>query len=212
MVLSNPSRPAQQDSSKSRDELEGSKGVEANARLTGSTAAVLLVLLAAEGATILRIGPLLNAHVFIGMLLIPPIALKIGSTGYRFVRYYTGSAAYRRKGPPPAFLRLLGPFVVVLTFVMFASGVALLFTGPGLRQNLLLIHKVSFVLWLGVMTIHVLGHILDTARLAPKDYYWRTRKQVSGAGLRQWSIAASLVVGVLLAALTVGRTGHFFIG
>lgn len=180
--------------------------------MTGSIAAVLLVLLAAEGATILRIGSLLNAHVFIGMLLIPPIALKIGSTGYRFVRYYAGSPAYRRKGPPPALLRLLGPFVVVLTVVMFASGVAFLFTGFRLRQNLLLIHKVSFVLWLGAMTIHVLGHLLDTARLAPRDFYWRTRKQVAGAGLRQWSIAASLVVGVLLAALTVGRAGHFFIG
>ena len=213
MALSNPRRPAHQNSSKSReDQEEGAKGVEANARLTGSIAAVLLILLAAEGATILRIGPFLNAHVFIGMLLIPPIALKIGSTGYRFVRYYTGSAAYRRKGPPPAFLRLLGPFVVVLTFVMFASGVALLFTGSGIRQNLLLVHKVSFVLWLGVMTIHVLGHLLDTARLAPRDFYWRTRKQVAGAGLRQWSIAASLVIGVLLAALTVGRAGHFFIG
>ena len=211
VALSKPSRRTRQHSAKSREE-EASTGVEANARLTGSIAAVLLVGLAAEGATLLRIGALLSAHVFIGMLLIPLIALKIGSTGYRFVRYYTGSPAYRRKGPPPALLRLLGPFVVVLTVVLFASGVALLFTGFGLRQNLLLIHKVSFVLWLGAMTIHVLGHLLDTARLAPRDYYWRTRKQVARAGLRQWSIAASLVVGVLLAALTVGRAGHFFIG
>ena len=189
-----------------------SKGVEANARLTGSTAAVLLVLLAAEGVTVLRIGPLLKPHVFIGMLLIPPTALKIGSTGYRFVRYYTGSLAYRRKGPPPALLRLLGPLVVVLTIALMASGVALLFAGAGLRQNLLLIHKASFVLWLAAMTVHVLGHLLDTAKLAPRDFYWRTRKQVAGAGLRQWSIAASLVVGALLAAVTVGRAGHFLVG
>ncbi len=213
VALSNPHRPARQHSAKSRDDPEGaSKGVEANARLTASIAAVLLVLLAVEGATILQIHPLLNAHVFIGMLLIPPIALKIGSTGYRFVRYYSGSPAYRRKGPPPALLRLLGPFVVVLTVVMFASGVALLFTGSGLRQNLLFIHRASFVLWLGAMTIHVLGHLGDTVRLAPRDFYWRTRKQVAGAGLRQWSIVASLVGGVLLAALTVGRAGHFFVG
>ena len=78
-------------------------GVESNARLTGSTAAVLLVLLAAEGVTVLRVGALLTPHVFIGMLLIPPVLLKIGSTGWRFVRYYRGSPAYRRKGPPPPF-------------------------------------------------------------------------------------------------------------
>ena len=191
---------------------KGSKGVEANARLTGSIAAVLLVLLAAEGVTVLRVRALLTPHVFIGVLLIPPIVLKIGSTGYRFVRYYAGSPAYRQKGPPAVLLRLLGPFVVLLTAVLFASGVALLFVGPGLRQNLLLLHKVSFVLWFGAMAIHVLSHLLDTARLAPRDFYWRTRKQVVGAGLRQWTIAASLAVGLLFAALSVGHVGHFFAG
>jgi hypothetical protein len=189
-----------------------SRGVEANARLTGSTAAVLLFLLAAEGVTVLRIRALLTPHVLIGMLLIPPILLKIGSTGYRFVRYYTGSPAYRRKGPPPVLLRLLGPFVVLLTIALFVSGVALLFVGPGLRQNLLLLHKVSFVLWFGAMAIHVVSHLRDTARLAPRDFYWRTRKQVSGAGLRQWTIAASLLVGLLLAAVSAGSVSHFLAG
>ena len=57
---------------------------------------------------------MLNAHMFLGMLLLGPVALKMGSTGYRFVRYYTGADAYRRKGPPAIELRLLAPFVVVL--------------------------------------------------------------------------------------------------
>ena len=46
-------------------------------------------------------GGLVSAHMFIGMVLIPPVLLKLASTGYRFVRYYTGSQAYRAKGPPP---------------------------------------------------------------------------------------------------------------
>lgn len=74
---------------------------EGNERLTAMTGAVLLVLLAAEGATILRIHQLLTVHFFIGMLLIGPVLLKMGSTGYRFVRYYTGSAEYVRKGSRP---------------------------------------------------------------------------------------------------------------
>ena len=159
---------------------EASEGVEANARLTASIAVVLLVLLAAEGITVLRVRTLLTPHVFLGMLLIPLILLKIGSTGYRFFRYYAGSPAYRRRGPPPAILRLLGPFVVLLTIVLFASGVALSFVGPGLRQYLLLLHKVSFVLWFGAMAVHVLGHFRDTVRLAPKGLYWPTRAQVGG--------------------------------
>ncbi|MCU1491918.1 MAG: hypothetical protein JWM85_3323 [Acidimicrobiaceae bacterium] len=190
----------------------GSEGVEANARLTGSVAAVLLVLLAAEGVTILSIRSLISPHIFIGMLLVPPVALKIASTGYRFIRYYSGAPAYRKKGPPAALLRLLGPFVVVLTVLVFASGIALIFVGPGPRQNLLLLHKVSFVLWFAAMAIHVLAHLMDTARLAPRDFYWRTRKQVAGAGLRQWTLVASLAVGFLLAALLVGRAGHFLAG
>jgi len=182
-------------------------GVEANARLTGTTAALLFVLLAAEGVTILRVRHLLSEHVFIGMLLIPPIVLKIASTSYRMVRYYLGAPVYRRKGPPPALLRLLGPFVVVLTVVVLASGVALLLAGPAWQRSLLLLHKVSFVLWFGATTIHVLGHIADTARLAPRDWVRRTRREVAGAGLRQWTIASSLAVGVLLGIILLGRVG-----
>jgi hypothetical protein len=189
-----------------------SGGVEGNARLTGTIAAVLLVLLAAEGVTVLRVRALLNFHVFIGALLVPPIALKIASTGYRFVRYYAGSPDYRSKGPPPALLRVLGPLVVVLTIVLFASGIGVLFASDGLRRELLFVHRASFFLWFAAMAVHVLGHIRDTARLAPGDFYWRTRKQVAGAGLRQWAVAASLVAGALLGTVCLGQVSHFLAG
>ena len=182
-----------------------SDGVESNARLTGATGAVLLVLLAAEGVTVLRIRGQLWVHVFIGMLLIPPVLLKMATTSYRMVRYYLGSPAYRRKGPPHVLLRLLGPFVVVLTVVVLASGVALLLAPPHWRSALLLLHKASFVLWFGVMAIHVLGHVADTARLAPVDLIRSTRRSVAGAGLRTWTIAFSLVAGVLLGLLVMGQ-------
>ena len=191
-----------------RARTTGDVGVEGNARLTGSIAAVLVVLLAVEGLTILRIFPLLRWHIFLGMVLVPPIVLKIGSTGYRFVRYYAGSPHYRSKGAPPILLRLLGPVVVVLTIVMFASGVMLLFDSAQ-RATLLFVHRASFVLWFAAMTVHVLGHVVETARLAPKDYVARTRRQVGGAGARQWSIAASLAVGAILGVWLMNRTGVF---
>ncbi|HUC38101.1 MAG TPA: hypothetical protein VMR97_13385 [Acidimicrobiales bacterium] len=183
------------------------QSVESNSRITASTAVVLLVLLAAEGFTILRIHPLLSAHVFIGMLLVPPVLLKIASTSYRFVRYYSGSSAYRRKGPPPPVLRLLGPFVVVSTLAVLASGIALLLVGKGLRGQMLELHKVSFVLWFGATTIHVLGHLVDTARLAPLDWVRKTRRDVRGAGLRQWAVVTSVALGVPLGLLLLGRVG-----
>ena len=184
-------------------------GVESNARLTGATAAVLLALLAVEGVTVLRVGPLLRWHVFIGMLLVPPVLLKIGSTTWRFARYYLGSPAYRRKGPPPLLLRLLGPAVVILTVVLLASGIALVLAPHSLRHSLLFVHKASFVLWFGALTLHVLGHLLDTARLAPLDWVRRTRRDVAGATARQWALAASLVLGAGLGALMLAPAAHY---
>ena len=183
--------------------------MEANARLTASVAVVLFVLLAAEGVTILRIRPLLTPHVFIGMLLVPPVLLKVGSTTWRFARYYLGSPEYRRKGPPPLVLRLLGPLLVALTVVVFASGIALLLAPTAWHDRLLLLHKASFIVWIAAMVVHVLGHILDTARLAPRDWMHRTRKQVRGAGLRQWSIVVSLALGFVLALITVPEIGRW---
>jgi hypothetical protein len=184
-------------------------GVESNARLTGSTAAVLLVLLAVEGVTVLRVRALLSWHVFIGMLLVPPVLLKIGSTSWRFARYYLGAPAYRRKGPPQLLLRLLGPVVVILTLVLLASGIALILAPHSLRHSLLFVHKASFILWFGAMTLHVLGHLLDTARLAPRDWARRTRRDVAGATARQWALAASLVLGAGLGVLMLAPTSHY---
>jgi hypothetical protein len=185
----------------------GDEGVQSNARLTAATAVVLFVLLAAEGFTILRVRPLLAPHVFIGMLLVPPVLLKTGSTTYRFVRFYLGSPAYRRKGPPPAILRLLGPVVVVSTLSVLGTGTALMYVGRGLRSQMLFLHKASFVIWFGSMTIHVLGHLGETARLAPLDWVRRTRAQVRGASARQWALVACLVVGIPLGILVSGRVG-----
>src|SRR5450631_4047694 len=75
----------------------------------GTFGAVIFVLLFLEGITLLRVRELISMHVFVGMLLVPLVAVKIASTGYRFVRYYRGDVAYARKGPPPLLLRALGP-------------------------------------------------------------------------------------------------------
>jgi hypothetical protein len=189
------------------DDYDADDGVEANARLTGMTAAVLLALLAVEGFTILSIGKLLTLHVVIGMVLVPPVLLKIGSTTWRFARYYLGAPEYRRKGPPPVLLRLLGPFLVVLTLAVLSSGIALLLGPSSARSELSTIHKATFILWIAAMVVHVLGHVVDTARLAPKDFYWRTRRQVRGASRRQWALVGALCLGLLLAVAVAPKVG-----
>jgi hypothetical protein len=170
-------------------------------------AVVLLVLLVAEGATLLSVRQLITPHVFIGMLLVPPVAVKIGSTSWRIVQYYRGSSAYRAKGPPPLALRLLGPVVVILTGVVIGSGIALLLVPHSLRNEVLFLHKASFVLWFGAMAIHVLGHLGDTARLAPADFVRNTRAQVRGAGARLWTVGVSLVLGAILGIVMLPTIG-----
>src|SRR5436305_11072121 len=98
-------------------------GVVGNERLTAEAGAVLFVLLAALGLTIPAVGQLMYEHVFLAMLLIPPVMLKLATTGYRFVRYYTRDPAYRRAGPPTPLLRMLAPLVVASTLAVFGTGV-----------------------------------------------------------------------------------------
>jgi hypothetical protein len=182
-------------------------GPKANARLTSSTALVLLVLLAIEGVTVVRVGSLLTLHVFIGMLLVPPVLVKLGSTFWRFAKYYTGSREYREKGPPPVALRLLGPFVALTTVILFASGIVLLLGPRAWRPDMLLLHQASFVVWFGCMTIHVLGHLRETAKLSTKDWVRRSRARVAGSRARRLLITTSLASGVALAFATIPSVG-----
>jgi hypothetical protein len=193
---------------------------DGNERLTVQAGAVLFVLLAVLGLTIVRIGQLTWLHLFLGLLLIGPLTLKLASTGYRFARYYTGSPAYRRKGPPPAALRILAPLLVVDTLVIFVSGVVLLFDGPSSRHSLMPIHKISFIVWLALAALHVLGHLDEVGRglIAPRS----TRREVlaaAGTGIgslrpapripgssgRALALGVSLLGGLVLAIALVGE-------
>lgn len=186
----------------------GLGGVAGNARLTGLTAVALLILLAAEGVTIPLIGRLKEEHILIGMLLIPPVALKLASTGYRFARYYTGNARYVRKGPPALPLRVLAPGVVLTTVALFGTGVAILLAGPP-SSTLVFLHKASFIAWVALMTVHVLGHLLELPRLALPD--WRRQgppaARLAGSGTRLLLLGTALAAGVALAAISVPLAG-----
>lgn len=175
-------------------------GTDGNERLTATTAAVLLVLLAVEGATLLSIRSMLSVHVFVGMLLIPPVVLKLGATGYRFVRYYAGVREYRLKGPPAMVMRMLvAPTVVASTAGLFATGVALLVVGPE-RGFLLGLHKASFVVWFFAMTVHVIAYVFRLPRLVHADL--SATEGVPGMALRHGLLVGTLVAGLTLALAT----------
>lgn len=177
-------------------------GAAGNERLTAMTGAVLLILLAAEGVTILRVHQLLTLHFFLGFLVIGPVLLKLGSTIYRFVRYYTGAAPYVRKGPPALLLRLLGPVVVATSVGVIGSGVVLAIAGPG-PSIWLFAHKAFFVLWFAAMTVHVVAYAPKLPRLLSNSRNrHQMRRILAGAGRRWLLLTGSLVVGLVIALAT----------
>lgn len=180
---------------------QGGSGPAGNSRLTATMGVVLLVLLAIEGITLISLGPLLPAHVFVGVLLIPPVLLKLASTGYRMLRYYAGSKAYRLAGPPVTLMRMLGPVVVAATVALFGSGVAMLALGPS-DGWVVSLHKASFVVWLIVTAVHVLGHVFHIPGLASADFRG-SRPRRRGSFLRRGAVAATLVAGLVLAVVAV---------
>ena len=183
-----------------------SANVEANGRLTALTGALLLVLLAAMGFTVLDVRRFLPEHFLLGFLLIPPLGLKVASTGYRFARYYTGMLSYRAAGPPPWPVRLLGPIVVLSTAALFITGLELWWFGLRFGSAWVGFHKLSFMIWLPAVGIHVLWHLGRTARAAREELSsYRAAGELGRRGL----VVGSLVAGIALAIATLSYHSPF---
>lgn len=183
-------------------------GAQANRKLTASTGAVLLLGFAIEGCTLLALHRLLVVHFLVGLLLIGPALLKVASTGYRFARYYTRAPGYVRRGPPPPVLRVLGPLVIATSAAVLGTGVALALAGPG-QGDWLLLHKLSFIAWFAVMTVHVLNYAPRLPRiLAAREDRSGDRVTMLFSGPARWlTLAAALVAGVAVAVVTMRFSG-----
>jgi hypothetical protein len=182
-------------------------GSDGNARLTAATAVVLIVLLVAEGLTLVGgVGRFLTPHLFIGLLLIPPILLKLASTGWRMLAYYRRADEYVRKGPPHVVLRVLvAPVLVASTVLLFATGIAAAATG---RRGILLgLHKVGFVVWGVAFGLHFLAHVLKLPRLVAVD--WWQPDRLGGRRLRQALLAGSLAAGLAVAVVAFPLVDHW---
>jgi hypothetical protein len=181
-------------------------GVTANERLTVLTGGLLLVLLALMGVTVLSVKRLLPEHFLLGFLLIPPLALKVASTGYRFGRYYAGDPQYRRAGPPELLMRLIAPIVVISTVAIFATGIELWLFGLRFGSIWVEAHKLSFAIWLPATAVHVLGHLRRTGQAAAEEF---SASRSRSAFTRRSLVVGSLVAGVVLAAASLTYVSPF---
>jgi hypothetical protein len=183
-------------------------GAEGNSILTSAAAAALIALLLVEGVTILALDQLLDVHMYVGVALIPPVLLKLLSTGYRFARYYLRTAAYREKGPPHILLRSLAPVLVAATIAVLASGVVLLLAGHR-SDTALQVHKVSFIVWAVVFGVHFLAHLPRVARSLWHDWGAAGRRAVAGSGPRAAAVGVALAAGAALALAADGDVRHW---
>ena len=175
-------------------------GSDGNEQLTAIVATLLLLLLAVEGATLLNMRSLLTVHAFVGVLLIPVVAVKLGSTGWRMLRYYVGADEYLRRGPPHLLLRaIVAPVLVASTIVLFGSGVGLLVLGQH-EGALVGLHKASFLVWFGTTTVHVLTRVFRLPRAI--------RLPSPGLALRLCTVGAALVTGLVLGTVSLPAVDH----
>jgi hypothetical protein len=171
-----------------------------NEQLTALAGILLIVFLAVEGATLLNLRALLTVHAFIGIFLLPIVALKMGSTGWRMARYYLGQGEYVHRGPPAFPLRVIvAPVVVASTIVLFGSGIYLLAVHE-VHGTAVGLHKASFVVWLASTSIHVLARLARTSQAL--------RARYPGLALRLGLVAATLVAGVVVGVATLPAADH----
>jgi len=169
--------------------------VAQNERVTALAGAAIYVLLIAIGVTVLQIRELLGAHYFIGFLLIPPVALKLWSTGSRFAHYYGGNVSYRVAGAPPLLLRfVVAPLVVASTIAVFATGIELWIFGLALGDGWTTAHTISAVLMVLSGAIHVAAHVRRSA--AAVIELARPSRDVA---TRRWIMVRTLALGLAIA-------------
>jgi hypothetical protein len=176
----------------------GEAASEGNHRLTALTGSLLVPLIGVVYLTGLMMDAWWHVHYVIGFVLIPVVALKLGTTGYRALRYYAGNRAYVAAGPPIVFLRVMAPLLVLAVVVALVTGV-LLFADRSRTGTLSTLHTDSAVVAAGLIGIHFLAYIRDALPTSWRDLTARPR----GAG-RAGTVALALFAGVLLASLTFG--------
>jgi hypothetical protein len=180
-----------------------------NARLTTVVGVLVLVPVLVELLTIpLGIHSHMSLHVFVGLALIPPVLLKLASTGWRFTRYYTRQRDYLEHGAPQLAMRLLAPLFVVATIVLFSSGVAM----GVLHGHALVIarrlHGPASVVWIVLFGIHALVY-LKRALIDSRREVTDAEPPVPGRRWRGYVIAAALAAGLVIGAATVPAQHHW---
>jgi hypothetical protein len=177
-----------------------------NERLTALTGAPLYLLLLAIAITVLYIPAFKLEHYLIGFILIPPVLLKMASSGTRFFRYYHGDEEYRMAGPPTDLLRfIVAPLLVLSTVAVFVSGVELWWFGFRFGTAWLDVHTGSSVALVITAGAHLVAHLRRSAKVTIAAIAGGRGQALTGRSL----VLASLLIGAALAVASLINTRPF---
>lgn len=173
---------------------------EGNEALTSWTGLLLLPLLGLVGLTGVAFGSLWRTHFVVGILLVPVLGMKLATTTYRAVRYYTGSKKYRAAGPPELPARLMAPILIAVTVIAMWSGIVMWLNNTQDRPWST-IHTDAVVIMGGLVGVHVLMYIPKALRSVLRDLS-HGRQGGRRTALRVSTVTAVLVVGIVVGFAT----------
>jgi Ni/Fe-hydrogenase subunit HybB-like protein len=147
--------------------------------------------------------PLRQVHFAIGFAIIPPLLVKLSSTGWRAANYCLRREPYRSGGPPQLIPRLLAPLLVVSAIVATVTGVVLWVLGRQ-RGGWATLHTDSVVVLAIVLALHTLTYIQRAVRASSRSLavVESTREE----RIMLWTLAVALVAAVL--AISVEPPWH----
>jgi hypothetical protein len=181
------------------EDKKGRSTVVSNQRLTALAGVILLVLILIQLMSVTNLHTWIAVHIVVGILLTSFLLVKLGSTGYRFLQYYTHSPAYVRSGPPRLPLRLLAPVLIVMTLTVVGSGIGMVIIGPAHSSLFRTVHSASVVIWLSLLAVHVGAYLLQALQWVVDDWKRHPTEQAQGRWLRLGATFGAMLAGAVVA-------------
>ncbi|MEO8458131.1 MAG: molybdopterin-dependent oxidoreductase [Chloroflexota bacterium] len=109
-------------------------------------------------------------HFYVGLASIPFLLAKYGSTGFRFAGYYLRLPRFKAAGPPRLIPRIFSPLLALDFFVLYFSGLYMLFhyyytvtnVPPGFKPVQL--HLWAALIAVPLIAIHLGSHLLEATQ------------------------------------------------
>jgi hypothetical protein len=169
-----------------------------NAILTSHAGLIVLfglVLLYLSG---LAFTPLRPVHFALGFALIPLLAVKLASTGWRAVGYYLHRDPYRAAGPPWLLPRLIALPLAAAAVLATASGVVLWSEGTD-HGPWAAVHTDSVIALGVVLLVHLAVYLRKALRISARSL--ATSAVNRPERVIVWALLAALVGGAIATGL-----------